>query len=72
MENLSHILYLIAAICFIMGIKGLASPKTARNGNMLAIIGMVIAIATTIKDFSLDSQGYILLIIMAAVSSALL
>ena len=64
MENLSEILYLVAAVCFIMAIKGLASPKSARTGNTLGIIGMVIAIAVTLWDFKFESQQYIIGIIL--------
>lgn len=64
MENLSEILYLVAAVCFILAIKGLASPKSARNGNLLGIIGMAIAIGTSVKDFNIESQQYILGLIL--------
>jgi H+-translocating NAD(P) transhydrogenase subunit beta len=47
-ENLSAVLYLIAAICFIMALRGLSSPETARGGNIYGIAGMAIAIATTL------------------------
>src|SRR5262245_7220042 len=40
--------YLIAAICFIMALRGLSSPETARGGNLYGIIGMVIAIGVTV------------------------
>ena len=39
--------YLIASICFILALKGLSSPETARRGNMFGIAGMVIAVVTT-------------------------
>lgn len=40
--------YLIAAICFIMALRGLSSPVTSRQGNLFGVVGMVIAIAVTI------------------------
>jgi NAD(P) transhydrogenase subunit beta len=47
-ENLSALFYLIASICFIMALRGLSSPDTARTGNIYGIAGMVIAVATTL------------------------
>ena len=46
--NLSALLYLVASVCFIMALRGLSSPNTARAGNIYGIVGMVIAIATTL------------------------
>jgi NAD(P) transhydrogenase subunit beta len=55
LEKFVDIAYLIAAICFIYGLKMLSHPKTARNGNMIASIGMLIAIiATVILGQNLD------------------
>ncbi len=45
--NLTGFAYLIAAICFIMALRGLSSPETARKGNLYGITGMVVAITTT-------------------------
>jgi len=47
-ENLSAFLYLVASICFIMALRGLSSPDTARGGNIYGIAGMVIAVLTTL------------------------
>ena len=41
-------LYLVSAVLFILAIRGLSSPETAQGGNRLGIIGMVIAVATTV------------------------
>jgi len=46
--NLSALLYLVASVCFIMALRGLSSPDTARAGNIYGIVGMVIAIVTTL------------------------
>ena len=46
----STLAYLIASICFIMALRGLSSPETARRGNLLGIIGMVIAVVTTLAS----------------------
>ena len=47
-ESYSAFLYLIASICFILALKGLSSPTTARHGNYFGIAGMVIAVLTTL------------------------
>ena len=45
--SITSFAYLVAAVCFILGIRGLASPETARQGNWIAIAGMAIAIGAT-------------------------
>lgn len=50
MKIIIEISYLIASVLFIFGIKQLSSPKTARNGNFLAALGMFIAIVVTLFD----------------------
>ncbi|MEW6509200.1 MAG: NAD(P)(+) transhydrogenase (Re/Si-specific) subunit beta [Bacteroidota bacterium] len=50
MNILIEVSYLIASVLFIFGIKKLSSPKTARRGNFLAALGMLIAIVVTLLD----------------------
>ena len=52
--------YLVASILFIVGIKSLSSPKTARRGNQMAAIGMLIALVATLLDHAILSYGLIL------------
>lgn len=49
-ENLSAFLYLVASVCFILSLRGLSSPESARNGNILGMVGMAIAIFTTLAS----------------------
>ncbi|MFH1804425.1 MAG: NAD(P)(+) transhydrogenase (Re/Si-specific) subunit beta [Pseudomonadota bacterium] len=49
-ENLSAFLYLVASVCFILSLRGLSSPDSARSGNILGMIGMAIAILTTLAS----------------------
>jgi NAD(P) transhydrogenase subunit beta len=50
MPLLTDIAYLAAIILFILGIKKLGSPKTARFGNLLAMLGMLVAVVVTLLD----------------------
>ena len=43
----SNVFYVLAAVCFILGLKRLSHPKTARSGNAIASLGMLIAIIAT-------------------------
>ena len=46
-QSFSIIAYLVAAIFFILALKGLSSPTSARQGNLFGMIGMAIAVITT-------------------------
>ena len=59
--NLSALLYLVASVCFIMALRGLSSPLTARGGNLYGIVGMLIAIGTTLATPGVVSYPVILL-----------
>ena len=47
-QALSMLAYLVAAIFFILALKGLSSPTSARQGNLFGMIGMAIAVGTTL------------------------
>jgi NAD(P) transhydrogenase subunit beta len=47
-SNLAALLYLISGVLFILALRGLSSPETARQGNRFGMIGMGIAIVTTL------------------------
>ncbi len=55
--------YLAAAVCFILALKGLSSPKYARRGNWLGAIGATLAVVVTLVAESIDHMGWILLAI---------
>ncbi len=46
--QLIHFAYLAASFCFVMGLRGLTNPKTARRGTLLAAVGMLIAVVGTL------------------------
>ena len=59
-ENLTALAYLIASVLFIMALRGLSSPESARQGNIYGIIGMAIAIVTTVIRPDVVSYSWIL------------
>jgi NAD(P) transhydrogenase subunit beta len=59
--------YLVAGVCFIVGIKRLSTPATARSGNLIAAAGMAIAIAFTFLDP--DITSYWLIIVAMAIGA---
>src|SRR5215211_6445848 len=54
MQAAAFLAYLVAAALFILGIRRLRSPETARSGNTLAAIGMIIALVATIFVADID------------------
>lgn len=55
-----NIIYLIASVLFIIGIKRLGSPKTARTGNLYSSVGMLLAIIATLLDYRILTYEYII------------
>jgi NAD(P) transhydrogenase subunit beta len=56
---LTQLLYLLAAVLFIVGLKRLGSPATARMGNLVSGAGMLLAIVVTLFDHLIVSYGVI-------------
>jgi NAD(P) transhydrogenase subunit beta len=52
--------YLVASVCFILGLKRLSSPATARSGNFVAALGMAVAVVATLVLPGLHNMGLIL------------
>ena len=53
--NLVALLYLVAGVLFIQALRGLSSPDTSRRGNYLGMIGMTIAVLTTLASHPPES-----------------
>jgi NAD(P) transhydrogenase subunit beta len=64
-ENFAAFAYMISAVCFIMALRGLSSPVTARQGNLYGMVGMVVAILTTILMPGVKS--YIMIVLGIAI-----
>ena len=55
-SGILEITYIVASVLFIIGLKMLSHPLTARKGNIYAAIGMVLAIIATILFHKKDGQ----------------
>jgi H+-translocating NAD(P) transhydrogenase subunit beta len=64
------IAYLVAAVLFIVGLKQLSSPKGARNGNLIAAVGMVIALVATLPLLRFTTAGVIIILVGVAIGGA--
>ncbi|MDC0033170.1 NAD(P)(+) transhydrogenase (Re/Si-specific) subunit beta [Alphaproteobacteria bacterium] len=62
--DLTGIAYLMAAICFILALRGLSSPVMARRGNFIGIAGMIVAIAATLANPHVLSYSWIAVAIL--------
>jgi NAD(P) transhydrogenase subunit beta len=67
--NVIDVCYLVAAVCFILALKGLSSPRTARWGNALGAAGMLLAIGAT---FAAKGIGHLPLMLVAIAIGAVI
>ncbi len=55
-----NIIYIVAAMLFIFGLKMLSSPRTARTGNLLSALGMLLAVVVTLFDKGILTYQWII------------
>ena len=70
--NLSALLYVVSGVLFIMALRGLSHPTTSRQGNRYGMIGMAIAIATTVVFYPPSGfSGWLLVILGIAIGGGI-
>src|SRR6187431_3819255 len=70
--NLAALLYLIAGVLFILSLRGLSSPASSRQGNFFGMVGMAIAIATTLASHPpADGLAWLLVILGVAIGGGI-
>jgi NAD(P) transhydrogenase subunit beta len=70
MFNFISFLYLVAAILFILALRGLSSPVTSRQGNRFGMIGMAVAITATLLHPGMLVSGYGLIFLGIAIGGS--
>ncbi len=69
-QSLTALLYLGAAVLFILALRGLSSPVTSRRGNQYGMIGMALAVVATLGRQGMMTDGYVLIIVGIAIGGA--
>jgi NAD(P) transhydrogenase subunit beta len=69
--NITALLYLAAAVLFILALRGLSSPVTSRQGNQFGMIGMGIAFVATLLRSGMAGDGVMLIIAGVAVGGTI-
>jgi NAD(P) transhydrogenase subunit beta len=69
--NLTALAYLIAAVLFILALRGLSSPVTSRQGNRFGIIGMAVAVVATLAHQGMGGFGYGLIFLGITIGGAI-
>ncbi|MDE2582853.1 MAG: NAD(P)(+) transhydrogenase (Re/Si-specific) subunit beta, partial [Rhodospirillales bacterium] len=62
-QHLTDFFYLVAAVLFILSLRGLSSPATSRRGNMFGMTGMLVAVAATLAGYAISGAGYALILL---------
>jgi NAD(P) transhydrogenase subunit beta len=65
--NIAAVLYLVSGVLFILALRGLSSPESSRRGNMFGIVGMTIAVLTTLAGHPPAGLGAWILVIAGIV-----
>ena len=69
--NLASFLYLVSGVLFIMALRGLSHPTTSRQGNIYGMVGMGIAIATTLALATPSATGLGLIVLGLAIGGSI-
>lgn len=69
MHNITALAYLVASVLFILALRGLSSPESSRRGNLMGMIGMALAIGTTV--ISPQIQSYLWILVALVIGAAI-
>ncbi len=68
--SLTSLFYLIAAVLFVLALRGLSNPETARRGNQMGMAGMALAVVATLAHAHMSVLGYLLIFIAIAIGGS--
>ena len=70
-ENFASFLYLVSGVLFIMALRGLSHPTTSRQGNLYGMVGMGIAIVTTLLLARPTLGGFLMIVVGIAIGGGI-
>jgi H+-translocating NAD(P) transhydrogenase subunit beta len=70
-SNFANLLYLVSGVLFILALRGLSHPTTSRQGNMFGMIGMGLAVVTTLIYANPNLGGWLLVIVGIAIGGSI-
>ncbi len=68
--SLTAFVYLIAAVLFILALRGLSHPSTSRQGNLFGMVGMGLAVAATLLQRGMSGFGFVLILVAIVIGGA--
>src|SRR5208283_1710088 len=69
--SLTSFLYLVAAVLFILALRGLSHPETSRRGNQFGVIGMAVAVLVTFAHHGMLSGPFLLILLGIAIGGSI-
>jgi H+-translocating NAD(P) transhydrogenase subunit beta len=69
--HLTAFFYLVAAVLFVLALRGLSSPVTSRQGNRLGMIGMLVAVLATLIGNQMSGSGYGLIVLAVIIGGGI-
>ena len=69
--SLTSLAYLVAAVLFILALRGLSHPTTSQQGNRFGMIGMAIACGATLLHHGMAGSGYALIVLGVVIGGAI-
>ena len=69
--SLTSFFYLIAAVLFILALRGLSHPETSRRGNQFGMIGMAVAVLVTFAHAGMLSGPFLLIVLGIAIGGSI-
>jgi H+-translocating NAD(P) transhydrogenase subunit beta len=69
--TLSTLAYLVAAVLFILALRGLSHPETSRQGNIYGMVGMAIAIVATLLRPGMAGSGIVMILVALAIGGGI-